>query len=205
MRGSLRGANLRPAAPMGVEAMGEVPERPNGEDLGRACQALKGPVLARARVLFPPLSEPDLEDVFQSACLSVVRAERPVERLRAYLEQAVHSHAVTELRRRSRRATVPLPEFDSANPGAESASARRLQESMIDEREPAPEEQAEAELLKAYAADLLTELSARQRSVVKLRWGWSLSRAEIASAMGISQKAVKRELERGGRVLSEGA
>src|SRR3954454_2531402 len=155
MRSSIRGARLRPAAPIGVEAMGEVPERPIGEDLGRACQALKGPVLARARTRFPTLSEPDLEDVFQSACLSVVRAERPIERLRAYLDEAVHSHAVTEWRRRGRRATVPLPEFDSADPGAESAAARRLQESMIDEREPAPDEQAESELLKAYAADLL--------------------------------------------------
>jgi DNA-directed RNA polymerase specialized sigma24 family protein len=120
--------------------MGEVPERPNGEDLGRACQALKGPVPARARARFPTLSEPDLEDVFQSACLSVIRAEGPVENLRAYLHEAVHSHAVTELRRRGCRATVPLPEFDSAEPGAESPAARRLQESMIDEREPGPEE-----------------------------------------------------------------
>src|SRR5919198_5602168 len=126
MRRSLRGANLRPAAPIGVEAMGEVPERPNGEDLGRACQALRGPVLARARIRFPTLSEPDLEDVFQSACLSVVRSETPVEHLRAYLDEAVHSQALMELRRRRRREAVPLPEFDTAEPGAKSAGARRL-------------------------------------------------------------------------------
>jgi putative zinc finger protein len=39
--------------------------------------------------------------------------------------------------------------------------------------------------------------------VVKLRWGWGLSRREIASVLGVSEKVVKRDLEVSGRRLSE--
>lgn len=55
-----------------------------------------------------------------------------------------------------------------------------------------------------WAQDLLEELSPRQRSVVKLRWGWGLSRREIAGLLGVSEKTVKRDLELSGRRLSEG-
>src|SRR4051794_27700847 len=105
---SLRGANLRLAAPKRVGAMRELSERPNGEAAERAYQRLKGPALLKARRWFPTLGEADLEDVYQSAWLSVVRTSSPVADMKTYLYEAMRSEALTELRRRRRRPALAL-------------------------------------------------------------------------------------------------
>jgi RNA polymerase sigma factor (sigma-70 family) len=192
--------------------MRELSERPNGEDAERAYRRLKGPALLKARRWFPTLSETDLEDVYQSAWLSVVRTSSPIADLRSYLYEAVRSEALTELRRRRRRSALGLSEVDARlsrngwrDEDAATPTAGMLEESLIDDEQAGPEDQAQTQLLAAYAHDLLSDLSARQQAVVKLRWAWGFSRREIAGVMGISEKAVKRELERSGTVLAEGA
>src|SRR4051812_7880025 len=113
MRRSLRGANLRLAAPKEVGAMRELSERPNGENAEQAYERLKGPALLKARRWFPTLSQADLEDVYQSAWLSVVRTSSPVTDLKSYLYEAVRSEALMELRRRRRRSALPLSDVEN--------------------------------------------------------------------------------------------
>src|SRR5215211_3631833 len=113
MRRSLRGANLRFAAPEVVGAMEELAERSNRVDAEKAYRRLKGPVLVKARHWFPTLPESDLEDVYQSAWLSVVRTPASVGDLQSYLFEAVHSEGLSELRRRRRRAAMTLSELEA--------------------------------------------------------------------------------------------
>jgi RNA polymerase sigma factor (sigma-70 family) len=192
----------------GASAAGPAPQRLR--DMGRPCsvrdelagayERLKRPVLRRARRWFPTLSPADLEDVYQGAWLSIVRTDAEVRDVDDYVYRAVHSQGLMELRRRRRRPVVPLEEHgDSADLPAPEASLRE----PVDDTTASPEERAETAVMAAWAHDLLEDLSSRQRSVVKLRWGWGLSRREIAGLLGISEKAVKRDLESSGRRLSQ--
>jgi RNA polymerase sigma factor (sigma-70 family) len=174
------------------------------ESFDKAYTRLRRPVLRQARRWFPSLAEADLEDVYQAAWLSVVRTDAEVRDLEDYLYTAVRSQGLMELRRRRRRPTMPLLS-GGAGPGAETVN----DEGDVAFKEPVdadavpPEEQAETRVMGDWAQDLLAELSPRQRSVVKLRWGWGLSRREIARLLGVSEKSVKRDLEGSGRRLSE--
>ena len=158
--------------------------------------------MRRARRWFPSLSEADLEDLYQGAWLSVVRTQSEVRDLDSYLYEAVHSQGLMELRRRRRRPTVPLdPSAKGRADGGREGGIERL----VDETTSLPEEVAETRALAATVADLLAELSPRQRLIVKARWGWGLSREETAALAGTSQRTVKRELARLAPRLAENA
>jgi RNA polymerase sigma factor (sigma-70 family) len=174
------------------------------DEVASAYERLKPPVLRRSRRWFPTLSEADLEDLYQAAWLSVVRTDSEVRDLEDYLYAAVRSQGLMELRRRRRRPAIALSDLESASTGeADRSGAESAVGEPVDELAVSPEEQAETRAMAAWARDLLEELSPRQRAVVKLRWGWGLSRREIARLLGISEKAVKRDLELSGRRLSE--
>src|SRR4051812_47149751 len=166
------------------------------DEVATGYERLKPPVLRRARRWFPTLSDPDLEDAYQSAWLSVVRTDSEVRDVEDYVYAAMRSQGLMELRRRRRRPVARLGE------SVESAGDDEWAD-PVDEMAVSPEERAETVVMADWARDLLEELSPRQRSVVVLRWGWGLSRREIGAALGISEKSVKRDLESAGRRLSE--
>jgi len=173
-------------------------------ELEHAYRSLCGPVLRRVRRWFPTLSEADLEDVYQAAWLSIVRTSSDVRDMEDYVYAAVRSQGLMELRRRRRRPVVALTDLAASERGPCGASAAEsFEDEPIDESAVTPEELAERQVMGAWVRDLLAELSPRQCSVVRLRWGWGLSRREIAGLLGISEKTVKRELEVSGRRLSK--
>lgn len=160
-------------------------------DLSDVYGRLRRRVLQRARHWFPTLSEADLEDVYQSAWLSIVRTESEVAEPEKYLFEAVHSEGLMELRRRRRKPVESLEAEEPSVPAALVAS------------DPSPYERAETAELSRLTEEILGELSAQQRAIVKLRWGWGLSREEIAGLLGVTPRAVKREVECLGARLRE--
>src|SRR3954468_3084316 len=186
--------------------MGLRPEPRGCLDASQAYTRLKPHVLRRVRRCFPSLGEADLEDAYQDAWLSILRSPAEVDDLDSYLYRAAYSQGLMELRRLRRRPAESLERLDergSSRPGSAAATGRRAMPG--DRAADSPEECAENRVLADMAEELIGQLSERERTIAKLRWGWGLSRQEIATALGVSARAVKRDIERIGPKLREQA
>jgi RNA polymerase sigma factor (sigma-70 family) len=178
------------------------PHRLSSRDRAEAYLRLRGPLLRAARRWFPSLGPDDLEDLHQSAWLSTMRTEAEIENLEAYLYEAIHSQGLMELRRRRRR---PAESLERPDETGQSRAERADLEPVGVVGEAAPDEQVEARLLAGLVREVLAELTPRQQQVAKLRWGWGLSREEIAATLALSPRTVKRELRRASeRLEAEG-
>jgi RNA polymerase sigma factor (sigma-70 family) len=164
---------------------------------------LRAKVLARAHRWFPAFTEADLEDIYQAAWLSAIRTRSEVNDLEGYVLDAAYSQGLMELRRRRRK---PADSLDAEAEGPQPDRARLDKTTALLDRTAAlPDEEAETRVLAGLVGEVLDELSARQRRVIKLRWGFGLSRREIAAALGISEREVKRDLRRAAPALAQRA
>jgi RNA polymerase sigma factor (sigma-70 family) len=162
-----------------------------------------GPLLARARRWFPTLRGSE-QDLYQAAWASVLANRDQIRDLDKYLEAAVYSAGLKELRTRRRRPVVSL-----STVGARGGDGGQTEDdgvgSIVDADAPSPFEQVERLDDVRLVGELLGELPPLQRDIVKLRWGVGLPRREIASLLGISERTFKRELERAGGAVARGA
>jgi RNA polymerase sigma-70 factor (sigma-E family) len=121
-----------------------------------------------------PTAKDVTQDAFASVCLRWKNL-RNADNALAYLRRAVVSNALSVLRHR--------------------VAARNAEP---DERhEPSADHEALVQLESSALAAALRKLSARQRAAVMLRYYGDLSRAEIATAMGIGEGTVKGHMSRG--------
>lgn len=133
----------------------------------------------------PDVAEEVVQDVFMNLWRTRGRL-RIRTTIRAYLYAAVRNRSLNV-----RRRAVEIP-FHSA-PGATAA---------IDvSADPAAD--LEARERAALVSRAVERLPPRCREVIRLRWGHGLSHAEIAESLGISRKAVERNVTRGLRALRE--
>lgn len=139
----------------------------------------------------------DAEDVAQTAFVKAHQAlarggykRRPGGGFASWLLRIAHNEAVSALRARSRRPTIPFPE--------ERADA----EATMADPGPEPAEIAEAIALNDWLADLVDRLPAGQREVVRLRL-LGRTTEEIAAALGMRPGAVRKADERALKRLQE--
>lgn len=102
------------------------------------------------------------------------------EQVRAYLIQTALYKAHDESKRAGRRRSVPLHEEALAQPAAD-----RL-----------PDEVAAAGFDGARVREIVAELPARRQAIVKLRFFFDRTPAEIQRVLGISERIYRKELER---------
>ena len=131
--------------------------------------------LARSRV-----SQEDIEELIQEAyCrLSMLDSVDHIDRADAYFFSTVRNLL---LRRLSRERVVPI-------------DAMAEMDVYRDEMHPSPEQQAGAVLDYARMLDFMDSLPERSRTIVRLRKieGWS--QKEIAAHLGMSEKAVEKQV-----------
>jgi RNA polymerase sigma factor (sigma-70 family) len=157
------------------------------EALERVYQRCREPLLRKARNWFPGLRGHEA-DLYQSAWESVLRNLDGIDSVEAYLETAVYTEGLFELRKRRRRQASSLDKH-GAVPGDRTA--------------PLPEEEVEVRADAGLLAEVLERLTPLQKKVVALRWAWGLSRQEAASRLAVSERVVKRELEAASGVIAD--
>jgi RNA polymerase sigma factor (sigma-70 family) len=171
------------------------------DELYRRCRE---PLHARSRIWFPTLRGCE-EDLYQAAWASLLGNSRTVEDPEKFLETAVYSAGLKELRRRRRRPIVSLS-FARFRSGASARGTwEQGVEALADRTEPLPEEQVESREDAMLLAELLEELTPLQRRIIKLRWGLGLRRREAAALLGISEKTLKREMEKAEPMITANA
>jgi RNA polymerase sigma factor (sigma-70 family) len=154
--------------------------------LEREYRRCKQPILKKLRNWFPTLRGYEL-DLYQSAWESVLRNAHSIDSVEAYLEAAIYTEGLRELRTRRRRQTFHMDA--GAVPG--------------DRTTPLPEEEVEAHIDARLLAEVLERLTPLQKKLVALRWGWDIPRKEAAPLLAVSEKTAKRQLERAGAVIAE--
>jgi RNA polymerase sigma factor (sigma-70 family) len=162
-----------------------------------------GPMLTRARSWFPTLRGFE-EDLYQAAWASLLGNSRPIDDLEKYLEAAVYSAGLKELRRRRRR---PAASLSVVRLGGDGSGGERHQvvEALADRTAPLPQDQVESREETRLLVELLDELTPLQRQIIKLRWGFGFPRKEAAAFLGISEKSVKREIEKAAPLIAKNA
>jgi RNA polymerase sigma factor (sigma-70 family) len=168
------------------------------DELYRRCMH---PLLERARVWFPTLRGCE-EDLYQAAWASLLGNGQPVRDPEKYLAAAVYSAGLKELRRRRRRPVVPLSLARLRTGAGGHATWQQGAEALADRTAPLPEEQVESREDARLLVELLDELTPLQRRIIKLRWGCGLRRRETAGLLGISEKSVKREMEKAAPLIA---
>jgi RNA polymerase sigma factor (sigma-70 family) len=129
------------------------------------------------RFLVRSVGAAEAEDCFQETFIAALRAYprlRADSNLRAWVLTIAHRKALDAHRARARRA-VPVADIDAADARAESNPAAR-DEALW---------------------DAVSELPARQRSAVTLRYIADLPHRDIAAAIGCSEEAARRSLSEG--------
>lgn len=129
------------------------------------------------RFLSSMIGHPDTEDCFQETFIAALRAYprvRADSNMRAWVLTIAHRKALDAHRARARRA---LPVADPA---------------VLDTREAPVAARVDEELWQA-----VRELPPRQRSAVVLRYVADLPHREIATAIGCSEEAARRNLHEG--------
>jgi RNA polymerase sigma factor (sigma-70 family) len=162
------------------------------------------PLQARMRAWFPTLKGCE-EDLYQTAWASLLANGRTVEDPEKYLEVAVYNAGLKELRRRRRRPIVPLSLARFRNGAGGTGAWQQGPDALAERTEPLPEEQVESREDARLLAELLEELTPLQRRIIKLRWGMGLSRREAARFLGISEKTVKRQMEKAEPLIARNA
>jgi RNA polymerase sigma factor (sigma-70 family) len=162
------------------------------------------PLLERARAWFPTLKGCE-HDLYQAAWESLLGNSRPIDDPETFLECAVYSAGLKELRRRRRRPVVSLSAARFRN-GTGGRGAWQEGVDALDERTaPLPEEQVESREDAWLLKELLEDLTPLQRCIIKLRWGCGVRRREAAALLGISEKSVKREMEKAEPLIARNA
>ena len=172
--------------------------RPDLDEVYRRCM---GPLLERARGWFPTLRGSE-RDLYQAAWASLLGATRTIDDVEKYLEAALYSAGLKELRRRRRRPTVSLSAARFKNGNGGSAAWQQGPEALTDRTASLPEEQVESREDARLVTELLEDLTPLQRRIIKLRWGCGLRRRETAELLGISQRSLKREMEKAEPVIA---
>jgi RNA polymerase sigma factor (sigma-70 family) len=162
------------------------------------------PLHERARAWFPTLRGCE-EDLYQAAWASLLGNGRSIEDPEKYLEAAVYSAGLKELRRRRRRPIVSLSFARFRNGASGRGVWQQGVDALAERTEPLPEEQVESREDARLLVELLEELTPLQRRIIKLRWGLGLSRREAAAFLGISEKTVKRQMEKAAPLISRNA
>ena len=178
----------------GQRGMPKVPEAPQRERYTQHYVELRPRLESLFRKRFPTLRGQE-SDLYNEAWESLLRTETQPDSVFAYLERALYTRGLNELRRRERRpdeqaqAGEPV-EFDSVTERTE----REPGEAVVDD------------VAAATTQELLLErLSSRQARIVKLHYGWGLTLAEVAAALSVSKRTVRRELEDAASKITENA
>jgi RNA polymerase sigma factor (sigma-70 family) len=136
---------------------------------------------------YPDATDDQIEEAIQEACASATHQWRgtTIRELRAWLA-VVAGHALADLYRHRRR---ELPAYDVLEVGAAVGGWRAPdpQQAVVDQ-----EDEAEVE---AVARAILTRLSDRQRQITALH-AHGRKRPQIAARLGMTDRTVKRQLER---------
>jgi RNA polymerase sigma factor (sigma-70 family) len=171
------------------------------DEVYRRCM---GPLLERARAWFPTLRGTE-QDLYQAAWSSLLGNSRPIRDVEKYLESAVYSAGLKELRRRRRRPVISLSTARLRNNGNGRTDWQEGSDALADRTALLPEEQLERVEDVRLLSELLDELTPLQREIVKLRWGCGVPRRDAAALLGITERSLKREMERAGPVISRNA
>lgn len=171
-------------------------------DLDEVYRRCKGPLLERARAWFPTLRGSE-QDLYQAAWTSLLASTRPIENVEKYLEAALYSAGLKELRRRRRKPVVSLTTARLKNGVAGHGALQQGPEALADRTVPLPDEQVQSREDARLLAELLDDLTPLQRRIIKLRWGCGLRRRETAALLGVSERSVKREMERAQPMIAE--
>ena len=172
--------------------MGASPRK--AADLDEVYSRCKGPLLQRARGWFPTLRGSE-HDLYQTAWASLLGSSRPIEDVEKYLETALYSAGLKELRRRRRKPVVPLASARFKPGGGTGGGLQQGAEALTDRTIPLPDELVQSREDARWLAELLDELTPLQRRIIKLRWGFGLRRRETAALLGVSERSVKRQME----------
>lgn len=160
------------------------------------------PLLERARIWFPTL-EGSEQDLYQTAWASLLSNGRPIENLEKYLASAVYSAGLKELRRRRRRPVVSLSGARFRNGAGRRGDWQQGVDALADPTAPLPEEQIESREEAWLLSELLDELTPLQRRIIKLRWGCGVPRRDAAALVGISERSLRREVEKAEPVIAK--
>jgi len=128
----------------------------------------------------------DAEDVLGTVFLRLLRHGGTVEHPESYFHRAAVNVALDLIRSRSERGRVPLEDVESSLP-----AAAHLQ----------PDEQLEAQELRACLRKGLVRLSPKAAELFTLRYFEGYSNPEIARLLGMSQITVSVSLHRSRRQL----
>jgi RNA polymerase sigma factor (sigma-70 family) len=160
------------------------------------------PMLAKARRWFPTLRGHEA-DLYQTAWESVLRNRERVVDVEKYLECALYSAGLAELRTRRRKRTTSLESVQPRSRSNGEPLGAAGADWLTDRTALLPEEQVELRVEVRLLEEVLYELSPLQRTIVKLRWGFGIPRAEAAAMLGVSERVLKRELEDAAPLLFE--
>jgi RNA polymerase sigma factor (sigma-70 family) len=163
-------------------------------DLDAMYRRCKSPLLERARAWFPTLRGSE-QDLYQAAWTSLLGSTRPIDDVEKYLEAALYSAGLKELRRRRRRPVVSLSTARFKNGDGGHGGLHQGTDALTDQTVLLPDEQVQVREEAQWVAELLDELTPLQRRVIKLHWGCGLRRRETAALLGVSERSVKRQME----------
>ena len=183
--------------------MGASPTKAIADPFGDLYTRCMEPLQERMRAWFPTLRGCE-EDLYQAAWASLLTNGEGIEDPEKYLEVAVYRAGLKELRRRRRRPIVSLSFARFKNGTGGGGSWQQGVDALAERTEPLPEEQVESREDARLLAELLDELTPLQRRIIKLRWGLGLSRREAASLLGVSEKTVKRQMEKAEPLITGG-
>ena len=178
----------------GQREMPESLDPPQRERYAHEYIALRPRLEAHFRKRFPTLRGQE-SDFYNEAWESLLRSEARPDSLFAYLDRALYTRGLNELRRRQRR---PGDQPHAGEPGVLETEAERTerepQEIVIDDVSAASTQQL-----------LLDRLSSRQARIIKLHYGWGLTIGEAAAALSLSKRTVRREVEDAAPKITENA
>jgi RNA polymerase sigma factor (sigma-70 family) len=162
------------------------PDAPEGVLRSLAREGERGRLLrAQLAARFPARSEEEIEDAVQSACRSFLAEAEGISepgRVYSWIRTAAYHALLRELEHQGWERAVDPVELGRAKSLTEDAGPA---EELI-----ALENEAE---LGALVRDVADSLSERRRKILAL-WGAEHSRSEIAARLGLSERAVKRDL-----------
>ena len=167
---------------------------PSNDGLAREYVELRPRLEMLFRKWFPSLrgQEPDF---YNEAWESLLQAGAEPDCLQAWLERALYTRGLNELRRRARR------------PGDQAGADESARIERVFERtEQGTEEHVVGGLAATTAQELLLDrLSERQARIIKLHYGWGLTVGEVAAALSLSKRTVRRDVEEAAPRLAENA